>query len=131
MPTLPKPDNSLIQTFAPHFAKGIYRDPMRSSHSHFVKASGLRWISLMLLAPIPWAGVIMQLRRWLLARKMVTLAPAASAGVVADSEFAAILWLFRLTQVPGELCVIVRLRLDAALYQSAPARNPGAKGRPR
>lgn len=37
-------------------AKGIYRDPVRSSHSHFVKASGLRWLCLMLLAPIPWAG---------------------------------------------------------------------------
>ena len=37
-------------------AKGIYRDPVRSSHSHFVKASGLRWVSLMLLAPIPWAA---------------------------------------------------------------------------
>jgi hypothetical protein len=36
-------------------AKGIYRDPVRSSHSHFVKASGLRWLSLMLLAPISWA----------------------------------------------------------------------------
>ena len=34
-------------------AKGIYRDPVRSSRAHFVKASGLRWISLMLLAPIP------------------------------------------------------------------------------
>lgn len=37
-------------------AKGIYRDPVRSSNSHFVKANGLRWISLMLLAPIPWVG---------------------------------------------------------------------------
>jgi hypothetical protein len=36
-------------------ARGIYRDPVRSSDSHFVKASGLRWISLMLLTPIPWA----------------------------------------------------------------------------
>ena len=36
-------------------AKGIYRDPVRSSHSHFVKASGLRWLSLMLLTEIPWA----------------------------------------------------------------------------
>lgn len=27
-------------------AKGIYRDSVRSSHSHFVKASGLRWLSL-------------------------------------------------------------------------------------
>jgi hypothetical protein len=36
-------------------AKGIYRDPVRSSHGHFVKASGLRWLSLLLLAPIPSA----------------------------------------------------------------------------
>jgi hypothetical protein len=36
-------------------ARGIYRDPVRSSHSHTVKASGVRWLSLMLLAPIPWA----------------------------------------------------------------------------
>jgi hypothetical protein len=27
-------------------AKGIYRDPVRSSHTHFVKASGLHWLSL-------------------------------------------------------------------------------------
>ncbi|MCS6849241.1 MAG: transposase [Anaerolineae bacterium] len=36
-------------------AKGIYRDPVRSSHRHCVKTSGLRWLSLMLLVPIPWA----------------------------------------------------------------------------
>jgi hypothetical protein len=36
-------------------AKGIYRDPVRSSKSFFVKTSGLRWLCLMLLAPIPWA----------------------------------------------------------------------------
>jgi len=35
--------------------RGIYRDSVRSSHSHFVKCSGLRWISLMLLLPISWA----------------------------------------------------------------------------
>ena len=35
--------------------KGIYRDPVRSSKSFFVKTSGLRWLSLMLLALIPWA----------------------------------------------------------------------------
>jgi len=34
-------------------ARGIYRDPVRSSHSHTVKASGLRWLSVMLLVPIP------------------------------------------------------------------------------
>lgn len=140
-------------------AKGIYRDPVRSSKSHFVKASGLRWLSLMLLAPIPWAGrvwalpfltclapseryyegkarahkkltdwgrqMLLQLRRWLPERALV---------IVADSEFAVIAWLFRLTQLPGQLCLIVRLRLDAALYKPAPKHQPGAKrppGRPR
>jgi hypothetical protein len=37
-------------------ARGIYRDPVRSSRGHFVKARGLRWLTVMLLAPIPWAG---------------------------------------------------------------------------
>src|SRR6476661_9272493 len=37
-------------------ARGIYRDPVRSSRGHFVKASGLRWLCMMLLVPIPWAA---------------------------------------------------------------------------
>jgi hypothetical protein len=135
-------------------ARGIYRDPVRSSQGHFVKASGLRWLSLMLLAPIPWAKrtwalpfltclapserfyekkarahkkltdwgrqMIMQLRRWLPARPLV---------IVADSSFAAILWLFQLSQLPGQICLIVRFRLDAALYAPAPKRRPGQRGR--
>src|SRR3712207_9388997 len=43
-------------------ARGIYRDAVRSSHGHFAKASGLRWVSLSLLAPIPWAGRVWSLR---------------------------------------------------------------------
>ena len=39
-------------------AKGIYHDPVRSSRGHFVKASGLRWLSLMYLPQVPWAGRI-------------------------------------------------------------------------
>ncbi len=39
-------------------ARGIYRDPVRSSKGHFVKASGLRWLSAMLLVKIPWADRI-------------------------------------------------------------------------
>lgn len=38
--------------------RGIYRDPIRSSHGHFVKASGLRWLSFMVLSPVPWAKCI-------------------------------------------------------------------------
>jgi hypothetical protein len=35
-------------------ARGIYRDPVRSSKGHFVKASGLRWLSAMLLVQVRW-----------------------------------------------------------------------------
>ncbi|MCB9350952.1 MAG: transposase [Lewinellaceae bacterium] len=34
--------------------RGIYRDPVRSSKSHFVKCSGMRWLSLMLLTCPGW-----------------------------------------------------------------------------
>ncbi|MGH2524011.1 MAG: hypothetical protein ACRDH2_16005 [Anaerolineales bacterium] len=43
--------------------------------------------------------MIVQGRRWL---------PERALGIVADSEFAAILWLFRLSQLPGQLCVSAR-----------------------
>jgi hypothetical protein len=136
-------------------AKGIYRDPVRSSHGHFVKASGLRWLSLMLLAPIPWAG-----RTWALpfltvlapseryykdkprkhkkltqwALQMVLQArrwlPKRQLVVVADSGFAVIELLFQLLQLKNPVCMITRFRMDAALYE--PAKNiAGQKGRPR
>ena len=37
-------------------ARGIYRDPVRSTHEQFVKSSGLRWVCVMLLVDIPWAS---------------------------------------------------------------------------
>src|SRR5215203_5657622 len=37
-------------------AKGIYRDPVRSTHETFVKSSGLRWVCVMLLVEVPWAA---------------------------------------------------------------------------
>ena len=43
--------------------RGIYRDAVRSSKSHVVKCSGLRWMSLMLLTPLPWLEKSM---RWAL-----------------------------------------------------------------
>ena len=135
-------------------AKGIYRDPVRSSHGHFVKASGLRWLSLMLLAPIPWAGRIWALpfltalapserycqqrgRRhktltdW--GRQLVLQArrwlPGRELVVVADSAFAALEFLAAVSR--HRVAVITRLRLDAALYDPAPPRLPGTVGRPR
>jgi hypothetical protein len=37
-------------------AKGVYRDPVRSTHETFVKSSGLRWVCMMLLVEVPWAS---------------------------------------------------------------------------
>jgi hypothetical protein len=36
-------------------ATRLYRDPVRSSRTHTVTVSALRWLSVMLLVPIPWA----------------------------------------------------------------------------
>src|SRR3954451_10161217 len=37
-------------------AKGIYRGPVRPPKGPLDKPSGLRWLTLMLLPPTPWAG---------------------------------------------------------------------------
>jgi hypothetical protein len=108
----------------------------------------------MLLVPIPWAGriwalpfltalapserycrehgrrhkkltdwgrqMVLQARRWIPGRQIV---------LVADSGFAALELLGVLVR-HGVTC-ITRLRLDAALYESAPPRPAGTVGRPR
>src|ERR1700730_13912158 len=52
-------------------ARGIYRDPARSSDGHFVKTSGLRWLSLAVVLPGPSSK-----RRWALPF-LTVLAPSA------------------------------------------------------
>lgn len=137
-------------------AKGIYRDPVRSSKEFYVKVSGLRWISMQLLASIPWAGriwglpfltvlapseryhqqrgqrhktiaewgrqMIGQLRHWLPERRLV---------VVADGAYAVLALLAYAQRLANPVTMITRLRLDAALYDPAPPRAVGTKGRPR
>lgn len=134
-------------------ARGIYRDAVRSSRKHFVKASGLRWMSIMLLVPIGWAKrvwalpfltvlapskryhqqqgkvhktltdwarqMLLQVKRWL---------PDRSVIAVGDSSYAVIDLLNALKE---QVCIITRLRLDAALYEPAPPRRAGQRGRPR
>ena len=137
-------------------AKGIYRDPVRSSHSHFVKVSGLRWLSAMVLVPIPWVGWTWALpfltvlapseryhqkcRRghkkltdWArqVLRQVRRWVPQRELIVVADSSFAVLTLLDALRHLPQPVTVITRLRLDAALYDPVPERPPGQTGRPR
>src|SRR5258708_711182 len=134
-------------------ARGVYRDPVRSSKEFFVKTNGLRWISLLLLTPIPWAcrvwalpfltvlapseryheerqmrhktitdwawQMLLQVSRWLPARRLV---------VVADGTYAVLEFLLNVSRLPL-VSVITRLRLDACLYDPAPVREAGKRGR--
>jgi len=134
-------------------ARGIYRDPVRSSQGHFVKASGLRWLSVMLLPEIPWARRVWglpfltalapseryasqrqkrhkKLTDW--GRQVLLQAsrwlPDRKIIAVADSSFAAI---DLLRAVRRRMCMITRLRLDARLFNPPARRRPGTVGRPR
>ena len=136
-------------------AKGIYRDPVRSSHAYVVKVSGLRWLGCMLLTPISWAHRVWALpcmtvlcpserfyaqrgrrhhpllaRAWQIIRLVRRWLPGREVVFVADSSFAALEWLDQVARLP-RVSVITRLRLDAALYDPPPPRAPRQTGRPR
>ena len=137
-------------------AKGIYRDPVRSSREHFVKTSALRWVCLTLLVPVPWASRVWSLpflsalayseryaeeqgkrhktlTDWagqllLLVRRWY---PEREIVAVADGGYAALKLLDRCRRLSEPITFITRLRLDAALYEPAPPRHSGQIGRPR
>jgi hypothetical protein len=138
-------------------AKGIYRDPVRSTNERFVKASGLRWVCLMLLVPVPWAGRVWalpflsilapseryaaqrgkrhkKLTDW--ARQALLLVrrwwPEREIVAVADAGYASLRLLRSCRRfLPKPVTFVTRLRLDAALYDPAPPRRAGQLGRPR
>jgi hypothetical protein len=134
-------------------ARGVYRDPVRESPEFFVKTNGLRWICMMVLTPIPWAQrvwalpfltvlapseryhqerkmrhktitdwawqMILQAARWLPGRRLV---------FVADGTYAVLDFLLKVSHLPS-VSAVTRLRLDACLYDPAPAREAGKRGR--
>jgi hypothetical protein len=133
---------------------GVYRDAARSSRSFFVKSTGLRWVCLMLLTPIPWAqriwalpflSVLAPSKRYCqehkkrhkkitdwMAQMLIRLRrwlKEREIVFVGDGGYASLNLL--------DLCVrlhitaVTRLRLDAALFEPAPERKPGTNGRPR
>ena len=134
-------------------ARGVYRDPVRSSKEFFVKTNGLRWICLMLLTPIPWARRVWALpfltilapseryhqerRRhhktitdwaWQMILQVSRWLPGRKLVVVADGAYAVLDFLQKVSGLP-DVCVITRLRLDACLYDPAPPREAHTKGR--
>ena len=120
-------------------ARGIYRDAVRSSRHQLVKASGLRWISLMWLGHVPWAR-----RHWALpvltvlapssryyqrqgrrhkkltdwARQMVIQLrrwlPHRPLVLVGDNGYAVLDLLHCCQSLREPVTLIARLRLDAA-----------------
>ena len=128
---------------------------MRSSRSHLVKASGLRWVSLMWLGHVPWAG-----RYWALpfltvlapseryyrqrgrrhkkltdwARQMILQLlrwlPHRPLVLVGDGGYAVLDLLHCCQSLAQPVTLIARLRLDTALYAPAPPRQTGQNGRP-
>ena len=136
-------------------AKGIYRDPVRSSQAYFVKVSGLRWLACMVLLPLSWANRVWALpfltvlcpserfyeqrgrrhqtlteRAWQMIRLVGRWLPGRDLVFVADSSVAALALRAKVATLP-RASVITRLRLDAALYDPPPPRKPKTMGRPR
>jgi hypothetical protein len=150
-------DETLERRYGKKIAtRGLYRDPVRSTHEYFVKSSGLRWVCVMLLVEVPWASrvwalpflsalapseryaaargrrhkkitqwawqLLLVLRRWYPHREIVA---------VADRAYASLKLLESCRKLSDPITFISRLRLDAALYEPAPPRRPGQRGRPR
>ena len=138
-------------------AKGIYRDPLRSSHRHFVKATGLRWVCAMALVPVPWASRVWALPflsvlahserhaaergerhekitdwAWQMHSAVRRWHPNREVVAVADRSYASLKLLDRCRKLREPVTFVTRLRrMDAALYDPAPPRRPGQRGRPR
>ena len=137
-------------------ARGVYRDPVRSTHQTFVKSSGLRWVCAMLLVEVPWASRVWALPflsvlapseryaakrgkrhkkitewAWQLLLVLRRWYPEREIVAVADRAYASLELLDRCRKLPDPITFITRLRLDGALYEPAPPRRPGQIGRPR
>jgi len=137
-------------------ARGVYRDPVRSTHETFVKSSGLRWVCAMLLVEVPWASRVWALpflsvlapseryaaKRGKRHKKITEWAwqmllvlrrwyPEREIVAVADGAYASLKLLDRCRRLRRPIAFITRLRLDAALYEPAPPRRQGQIGRPR
>lgn len=131
-------------------AKGCYRDAVRSSKKHVVKCFGLKWVTMMLLVPVPWAK-----RGWALpfltvlcwppksrhkrrhktsvelVRQMIQQVrrwlPERLLVLVVDGGFAAV--ALALACTVSDVAMVSRLRLDAALYHPPQPHPAGKRGR--
>ena len=130
-------------------AKGCYRDAVRSSQKHVIHCFGLKWVSMMLLVPVPWSRRVWALPFltalcWATAkgqqqrhntsvdwvRHMMQQArrglPGRRLVLVVDGGFAAV--SLALACVKSKVVMVSRLRWDAALYHPPGSQPPGKRG---
>jgi DDE superfamily endonuclease len=131
-------------------AKGCYRDAVRSSKHHVIRCFGLKWVSMMLLVPVPWSR-----RVWALPFLTALCGPERKRGIRRHKT--SVDWVRQMMKqvrhwLPGRRLVLVvdggfavvslawacakntvvmvsRLRWDAALYHPSGPQPPGKRGR--
>lgn len=134
-------------------AKGIYRDAVRSTEKKVVNCFGLKWISMMVIVLLPWAG-----RPWALPF-LTVLAPSKASNkasakrhkttvdwarqmimqvrrwvpnrvmvLVGDGAYAAVSLALCCASHPVAVNLVSRLRFDAALYDFPFPNPPGKRG---
>jgi DDE superfamily endonuclease len=131
-------------------AKGCYRDPVRSTKKHVIRCFGLKWVSMMLLVPVPWSRRVWALpflttlcwpekqrgpRRhktsvdWVrqMMKQVRRWLPGRRLVLVVDGGFAAV--SLALACVKQHVTMVSRLRWDAALYHPPGPQRPGKRGR--
>jgi hypothetical protein len=130
-------------------AKGCDRDAVRSSHTHAIRCFGLKWVSLMRLAPEPWSRRVWALpfltalcwpahqhgrRRhktsvdWVrqMMKQVRRSLPGRQLVLVVDGGFAAVTWA--LACVKNTVVMVSRWRWDAARYPEPAPQPPGKRG---
>lgn len=132
-------------------AKGMFRDAVLSSKKHPVTVPGLRWLSMQMLAPVPWSQRVWglpflsvlacsratheaqgkrhkTLGEW--TRQMVTLVrrwcPDRPLVLVVDGSLCAVWLAWRCVKLHATF--VSRFRLDAQLYDFVPEQPPGKRG---
>ncbi len=135
--------------------KGVFRDPIRSSKKYLVHSYGLRWVSMMLIIPVPWSR-----RPWALPFLTLTAPSEATNKANGKRHKTSIDWIQQMVcqarrWLRGHVLVLVtdggltavklgltcgalrqpvtwvsRLRLDACLYDW-PKEQPKSKRGPK
>jgi hypothetical protein len=146
-------DDTLERRLGPKIAfKGMFRDPVRSSKKHPVTSPGLRWVSMMLLARVPWSQRAWGLpfltvlapskktndalgkrhktsTQWV--RQMITLVrrwlPHRPIVLVVDGSLCAAWLAWRCVRLG--VTFVSRLRLDAQLYDPPGEQPPYKRGK--